>query len=130
MADASWSVQEAVFSVLSSALSVPVYDFVPLGAVFPYVTIGEGTVGDDSDKVGGGQEHSINVHAWSAYAGTKEAKLLLADVYAALHRQEFSILGHDLVLCHFDFASTVARDADGETYHGVHRYRIVTSPSS
>lgn len=130
MSDAGWPLQQAIYSVLSGALSQSVYDHVPHDSSFPYVVIGETTAVDDSNKTKDGQEHTVTIHVWSQYRGRKEVKEIMGLIYSALHKQDFAITGHHLVLSKFDFQSSIDIDADGKTYHGVVRYRIVTQPSS
>ena len=59
-----------------------VFDHVPEGQAFPYVTIGESTAADFSTKTEAGQEHTITIHAWSRERGRKETKQILARIYA------------------------------------------------
>ena len=127
MSDSSWALQVALYDILTDALSVQVYDQPSGDAAYPYVTVGESTVVDDSTKTASGQEHTVTIHAWDQGGGRQSVKEILAQVYDALHRKSIPVAGHNLVLCHFDFASTVALDIDDKTYHGVHRYRIVMS---
>lgn len=125
MAESSWGLQAAVHTALDAALSCEVYDDVPQGAAFPYVTIGDDTAVDWSGSLMRGEESTLTVHAWSRYAGRKEAKDLLASIKAALHEQSLSVTGANLVNLRFEFSETFM-DADGETRHGVIRFRAVT----
>lgn len=138
-ADAAPALQAALYGVLKAVLvdvSPPlaeVYDFAPEDAVFPYITLGEDTAVDDGCKTNTGQEHTVTLHVWDSVmagaAGKMRAKGILAAVYDALHEKSFSITGHALVSCRLDFAGSVDRDADGQIWHGVVRYRIQTEPS-
>ena len=125
MADASWEVQKAIYAALKAALNpVAVYDHVPRRASFPYVTIGEDTAVDAGDKTAEGQDITLTIHAWSRKRGRKEVKQLLGQVRGALHGQPLTVAGYTVRLVRFEFGTTF-KDADGVTYHGVQRYRIV-----
>jgi hypothetical protein len=135
MSDASWAVQRGVYAVLrddvdlQNLLGTParIYDDVPEEVLFPYLTLGEVRTKAWSG-VPGGQEHDLRLHAWSRYGGRREIKEIMSAVYAALHDEDFPVDGVDLVNCRYVFADMWLRP-DNETYHGVMRYRIVTSPT-
>ncbi len=76
-----------------------------------------------------GFEHALNFHVWSRYGGRKEAKAVLDALYGVLHDATLSLSGHRLVNLRFELAD-IFRDADGETYHAVARYRAVTETTS
>ena len=128
MSDGSWELQQAVYAALDAALSVPVYDFAPSNAAFPYVTIGEATIVDVGTKSHTGTEHTITVHAWSRYRGRKETKQILGQIYDALHEQTLNVSGFGFVMCRLDFSESFM-DEDGLTFHGVARYRVVLNES-
>ena len=103
------------------------FDDVPQDTPFPYVTLGEVTTLDWSTSTELGSEHRFVIHTWSRYGGRKEIKSIMSVVYDLLHDADLPISGHVLVNLRFLF-SDVFRDADGETYHGVMRFRAVTEP--
>lgn len=75
------SLQRAVFERLSSALSCPVYDHVPMNAPLPYAHIGADEVAVDwNTKTERGWEISVSVHVWSAYSGMAELKNIVESV--------------------------------------------------
>lgn len=104
-----------------------IYDDVPRAAAFPYLTLGETTLVPFDTATETGFAHVLVLHVWSRHGGRKEAKAVLDAVYSALHRQALALSGHRLVDIAFASAD-VFRDADGETYHAVARYRAVTEP--
>ena len=125
MADASWEAQKAIYAALKAALNpVTVYDHVPQRASFPYVTIGEDTTVDAGDKTAEGQDITLTIHAWSRKRGRKEVKQILGQVRGALLGQPLMVAGYTVRFVRFEFGTTF-KDADGVTYHGVQRYRIV-----
>lgn len=64
---------------------------------------------------------------WSRAAGRKEVRTILEAVRAVLHDAVLTLTGHRLVNLRHEFSDT-RRDPDGETYHGIVRYRAVTEP--
>ena len=134
MADASWELQQALFSKLDGdatldALITGVFDSVPPAQAFPYVTIGDGSAADFGTKTEQGQSHAILIHAWARDRGRRTVKQILARVYTLLHEQILadptSPTVFENVLTRWEFGDTFL-DPDGLTYHGVARYRIIT----
>jgi hypothetical protein len=134
----SFSLQQAVFAALTADAALTallganrIYDDVPQGSALPYLALGQTSVRDWS--TGGdpgtdsGTEHSFTVHAWSKARGKKEAHEILAAVRAALHDQPLALTGHRLINLRHE-TSDVRRDPDGETVHGLARFRAVTEP--
>lgn len=119
------ALQKAIYTVLSGALSCDIYDDVPqdTDATFPYVTVGDTTFAPfDTDEAVGG-EVTVTIHVWSRYEGRAETKGLQDDIYAALHRQTFSVVGYSLIGSLFEHSESFL-DSDGKTRHGVSRFRI------
>ncbi len=134
MASASWALQQAVHATLTThpaltaLLGGPhVYDHVPRGVSFPYITFGVSTERDWSTGSEDGGEHIVTLHIWSKVAGRRETDDVGDAVRGALHDQSLTLSGHRLVNLRQEFADT-RRDADAEMYHGVLRLRAVTEP--
>lgn len=116
-------IQKAVFDVLQSALSVPVFDHTPQNSPYPYVVIGDDTSvpWDTDDSLG--TEATVTVHVWSRYRGRAEVKELLEHIYDALHRQDIAIAGVDVIESIAEFQQTIV-ESDGLTRHGIIRFRL------
>lgn len=134
MSSASWELQMAVHAALSANTALTgllggsrVYDDVPRGVEFPYVTLGESTVRDWSTGSEDGQEHVLTIHVWSRATGEREVSQIMAAVRDVLHDTALSVTDHRLINLRQDF-SDARRDADGETYRGIVRLRAVTEP--
>jgi len=135
MSDPSFALQSAVLtalgadSALQALIGTParIFDDPPRGTPFPYVTFGNATVRAWDTATDRGHEHTLLLHAWSRQGGRKEAKAILSAVYDILHESALVLIGHNLVTLRFGFAD-IFRDADGETLHGIARYRAVTEP--
>jgi hypothetical protein len=135
MASASWALQQAIFAALTSDSALVallggarVYDDVPERAAFPYVTFAPGMERDWSTGSGVGSEHAVTLHVWSRGGGRKEALAIMDTLCARLHDAALALTEHRLVNLRHE-SSDVRRDGDGETFHGIVRFRAVTEPS-
>ena len=134
MASAGLELQKSIFSALTANVALTgllggprVYDDVPRGAEPPYLTIGESVIRDWSTGSEAGDEHLLTLHVWSRAVGRKETQDIMGAVRTVLHDAAISVSGHRLVNLRHEF-SDARREPDGETYHGVVRYRAVTEP--
>lgn len=132
---ASWALQKAVFSALSSdgtLLSLlggaKIFDDVPQETALPYVTFGQTSSRDWSTGTEEGEEHIMTLHVWSEAAGRKEVNSILGEVKRVIAGASIAAGEHRLINLRLEFAES-RREADGETYHGVARYRAVTEPA-
>jgi len=106
---------------------VKIYDDVPRDTDFPYVTFGQSVERDWSTGTEEGCEHLVSLHVWSRFNGRREVLEISAVIQASLHDQTLNLSGNRLVNIRHDF-SDARRDGDGETYHGIVRFRAVTEP--
>jgi Protein of unknown function (DUF3168) len=130
----TWPLQQSVFATLSAdaaltALLGPgrVLDDVPQATPLPYVTLGRIASQDWSTGSEDGTEHLFTVNVWSGARGKKQTHEILGAIRAALHDQPLTLAGHSLINLRHQ-RSEVRRDPDGETIHGVARFRAVTEP--
>lgn len=86
MSDPSLSLQKALYEALVTAgvCGGRVYDRVPDGAVFPYATIADDTLGDASNTCFTQDEAFVSIHVWSRAVGHVEVKQQAALVRGAL----------------------------------------------
>lgn len=130
--DGQTQLHDAVLAALRAAVKpVPVHDHVPQGdpnkRPFPYLVIGENEVGEFDTDTEVGQEHRVMVHVFSRQRGKQETRDLLKKIYDALHAQPLSLAaGAALVHIHWEL-SDISPDPDGLTYHGVSRFRALTT---
>lgn len=121
--------QQAIFTRLNGQVGATVYDEVPSlpsgmpAANFPYVVIGDDTARawDTDDKTGA--DVTVTLHVWSRASGFKEVKTILGAIYDRLNRAQLTITGYNVIDCIWEFSDTM-RDPDGQTRHGIARYRI------
>jgi hypothetical protein len=132
MANASEALQRAFHQALVADTGLlallggaRVYDDVPARSEFPYMTFGQSVERDWSTGSDDGSEHTVTLHVWSRARGRKETQAILSAVRRALHDSSLSLDGHLLINLRHEF-SEARRDADGETFHGIARFRAVT----
>jgi hypothetical protein len=102
-----------------------IYDCPPRDAVFPYVTIDQISARDWSSSSGAGFEHTVTLSVWSRYAGKREVYAAIDAIHGCLHEAELDVCGASLVNLRFEMSS-IGREDDGTTHHGVIRFRAVT----
>jgi|TARA_S200002703_G_C3664964_1_gene204171 hypothetical protein len=129
MSDHSLGLQKTVFDALDGdgtlqSLVTDVFDFVPENTAFPYVKIGEETAVDNGTKTLQGNEHTLVIHTFSRYRGSKEAKEIMSRIYALLHESSLTVSGASLVNLRFEF-SDIIKENDGLTTHGLQRFRAM-----
>ena len=134
MASAAWALQQSLYDVLRNDGGLTallggqdIFDDVPRSAKFPYLTLGQSLVRDWSSGGDDGHEHVLTMHVWSRANGRKEVYEIMGALKAVLHDQAVFMSGHLLINLRHEF-SEARRDPDGETYHGVVRFRAVTEP--
>lgn len=104
-----------------------IYDDTPQPASFPYVTIGRTTVRAADADLQPADEHLLTLHVWSRVQGRREALAIIDELRRCLHDKPLTLTGHRLVNLRHEF-SEVRRDRDGETIHGLIRFRALTEP--
>lgn len=136
MSSAVWDLQQAVYQTLVAdsgvrALlgSARVYDDVPQGAAFPYLTLAGFTVRDWATGTEPGTEIIFAINAWSRGAGHKEAHHLAEAVRDALHDAPLSLASHHLVNLRHE-SSESHRERDRDTYRISSRFRAVLEPTA
>ena len=133
-ASANWALQQGIYQTLVGDPQVTgllgganIFDDAPQNASFPYLTFGQTTERDWSTGSEDGSEHIVTLHVWSRAGGKKETHEIIETVRAALNTAPIAIDDHHLINLRHEF-SEARHDKDGETYHGIVRYRAVTEP--
>ena len=129
MSDHSLALQKKVFDALDGdstlqSLVTDVFDFVPENTAFPYVKVGEETSVDNGTKTLQGNDHTLVIHTFSRYRGSKETKEIMSRIYALLHESSLTVSGASLVNLRFEF-SDIIKENDGLTTHGLQRFRAM-----
>ncbi|MEU6295007.1 DUF3168 domain-containing protein [Streptomyces erythrochromogenes] len=125
-------VQQAVYARLTAdaelmALITGVYDYVPEGVVFDYVTIGEATEIPDNRHGGFGRQTTLALHVWTRYRGHSRGQRIAARITALLDHQPLTITGLRHVSTRFEFSQTLTDpEPPGDIRHIVMRLRVTT----
>jgi Protein of unknown function (DUF3168) len=134
MPSASWSLQQALFATLTADAALlallggaRVYDDVPQAADFPYLTFAQSVARDWSTASEPGAEHVVSLHVWSQARGRAQVHEIMGAARDALHEQPLALDGHRLINLRHE-SSEARRAPDGDTYHGIARFRAVTEP--
>lgn len=128
MSDNNVAFQTAIYTALNTALGsspvVPVYDFVPQGTAYPYVTI---DFQDDSnaDFLSARKSRKIMYFAvWSDYRGQKEVLEIMSRIDTALHQKEL-VLSSGRIAQMRVLSKRTNREPDGLTYMGQLRLEVL-----
>jgi hypothetical protein len=131
---ASFALQRGVYQALAGSLDlttllggVRVYDHAPQSAPYPFITVGQSAVRDWSTGTEDGAEHNLTLHVWSRSGGKKQVQEIIETIKDVLHDQPLTLSDHHLVNLRHEF-SEARLDPDGDTFHGIVRYRAVTEP--
>lgn len=120
-----WPVQQAIVAALeANPATYPVYDAVREKEPRPYLVIGDANVFSDETLESASLDADLAIHAWSRYAGKKQAWEMLAFVRARLNGAS---LGSGVWAITEDFVQVLEDPAsreDSRLFHGIARYRI------
>ena len=109
----------------SYASSSAVFTHVPQDLnTYPYVVLFDTDLNGDDNDCNLGFDGVLNIHSWSDQRDMTAIGNIQKAIYDVLHHGEFSMTGYSLVELAQEF-STILRDPDGITLHGVQRYRII-----
>ena len=127
----STEIQTALYTRLSTDIDIialvagRVFDDVPQGSTYPYIVIGDDTTNEDDTQTYLGTRATMTIHTWSRYSGKMETKTIMKAIYSALHREPLTLSAGNNWELLLDFEDTFM-DPDGETRHGVQRFKIMT----
>jgi hypothetical protein len=131
---AIWALQRGIYQALAGSSGLTtllsgarIYDDAPQGAAFPFITLGQSVVRDWSTGTEDGAEHELTLHVWSRVGGKKQVQEIIEAIRGALHDQPLMLADHHLINLRHEF-SEARLDPDGDTFHGIVRYRAVTEP--
>ena len=132
---ASCSLQRGVYQALAGSVDlttllggIHVYDDAPQAAPYPFITLGQSVVRDWSTGTEDGAEHDLTLHVWSRSGGKKQVHQIIEAIRTVLHDQSLALSDHHLVNLRHEL-SEARLDPDGDTVHGIVRYRAVTKPA-
>lgn len=126
MADPAIPLQAALYARLTAELTVPVFDAVPMGTPYPYVTI-DSEQARNSSPISGRKraDRVLYLSVWSDYQGQAEVKRINAEIEAALDERPLALSDGRAASVRIERMSTSC-DADGITYQGSVTARVIT----
>ncbi len=124
--DVASALQAAIYERLTSQISVPVFDSVPQGTTYPYVTI-DSLKSNDSSPIKGQKRdlRMLYLSVWSDYPGQAEVHRINAEVAGALHETPMPLKVGRVVSIRI-IRTESDRDADGVTYQGSVTAQVIT----
>jgi hypothetical protein len=132
-----WELQVAVVAALRESAGlktllgdpIRLYQKVPVGPTFPYITIGQSQEIPDRADCVDGSEVFLTLHVWSRTDTFGQAKKIIATIWAVLNAATITTTENRCLLVEReDVGSTCDLDPDGETIHGVTIIRGVLEP--
>lgn len=129
LADPTLAVQAAIVRVLKASAPTAdgrIYCPPPMGAAFPYVSVGQIQVLNERYEGLEGAQVSVTLHAWSRSESRVEIRTLAAEIIAALDGAEGVLSGSGLIVttCLFESALYLD-DPDGKTAHAVLTFKVL-----
>ena len=130
-ASTGWSLQRGIYQALANSSQLGgthIYDDPPQAASYPFISLGKSLLRDWSTGTEDGAEHLLTLHVWSRAGGKKQVHDIIEAIKSTLHNHPLSLVDDELVNLRHEF-SEARPDPDGDTYHGIVRYRAVTEPA-
>ncbi|WP_296257717.1 MULTISPECIES: DUF3168 domain-containing protein [unclassified Pseudomonas] len=126
MSDPGLALQKALFERLSASLTAPVFDAVPEGTPYPYVTL-DYEVTDNTTPISGKKRENrlFYLSVWSNYQGQAEVKRINGQIADALDEVALPLSTGTAVSVRVVRTET-NREPDGKTYMGSVTLRIIT----
>lgn len=107
---------------------VRIYDEVPEQASFPFITLGQSVIRDWSTGSEDGGEHRVTLHVWSPFGGKKHVQNIIQAIRTSLRDRPLRLADRHLVTLRHEF-SEARLDPEGDSFHGIIRYRAATEPA-
>ncbi len=112
-------------SIIAALGGAKLYDRPPDHATFPFVTLGQTTVLDQSTATESAHEHLVTLHVWSRKGGRLEALQIQDLLRTRLGTLPATSGTLRIVSLRFEYQE-VRHDPEVDAYHGTLRYRGFT----
>jgi hypothetical protein len=124
------SLQKALYEALANDSTLMgmvsgIFDRMPQGQSYPYVTLDESLGSDASTKTSVSMEYALQIQVWSREGGRRQNVEIMENIHRILHDANLTLIGHRLISIRF-ISSTISVKSDGWTYQGTMRFRAVT----
>jgi hypothetical protein len=132
----TWAPQElqkTIYAVLTGDVTLmskitAVYDSaaVPEAPVFPYITIGEGTMENRSNHTWRGWSAPLTIHVWyqEPGRGRKKVQEIQAEIDRLLNMQDICVDGWNIVNLRAQTVDVII-DSDNVTLHGIQIFNLL-----
>jgi hypothetical protein len=112
-----------------------VYNYVPPGTAFPYVTVGLPMAGRSAKFSTRGvpaEDDVITLHVWSDYLGDFECSTMMKNIVCAITSADLTLSANVEILGLFDYGdiSVDTTETAKPIRHGILRFRFHTQPNS
>jgi hypothetical protein len=126
MSNPGLALQKALYEKLSASLSAPVFDAVPEGTPYPYVTLDYEATDNTTPISGKKRENRLfYLSVWSNYQGQAEVKRINGEIADALDEIALPLSTGTAVSVRV-LRTETNREPDGKTYMGSVTLRIIT----
>lgn len=125
MADPGLALHKALLAALDAALTVDVWDAVPQGSAYPYVTVDTSMAANADYLTSRKDERFVFLSIWSETRGQEEVLSIIGQIDAAMSGATLTLDTGRVVRVWIDRKST-QRDADNVTFMGQVVLRIIT----
>lgn len=117
--------QALIYSTVSAAVTVPVYDVPPQDAPTPYAQIDELVLSERDTATGNGFTASVTLYVWHESQSRKTVQAIQQQIYNALHKNDMlSTLAYNVIGCQMD-TQTTRSEPDGETKTGIQIFTLL-----
>jgi hypothetical protein len=125
----SWATQQALYARLNAdttlmGMVTAIRDQPDQNAIFPYITLGEGTGAPDDLLDVTGAQMTQTLHVWDKSTSMMRIKQVMDRMSVVLHGQKFAMAGAQMVTCLVEFTEVIREQDD--IRHGVLRVRFLT----
>ena len=111
-------------SQVSALIGDRVFTHVQQNCAFPYVAIRSFSAPYDT-KTEDGTETTLRIHVYSEYEGAAQVLDVLSKVHTALHKQQLTVEGANLVNLRYDGGGDAEPEPDGKRWQGFVDFRSV-----
>ena len=106
---------------------VRIYDEAPQAPTFPFITLGQSAIRDWTRAAENGAEQRLTLHVWSPFGGKKHVQDIINAIRMTLDGRPLPLSSRDRMTLHHEFAEA-RLDPDGDSFHGIIRYRASAAP--
>jgi len=125
VADPAYALHKALLAAIKSAVDCDVWDAVPQGSAYPYVTIDSIMSLPDEFLTLQSETRFIYLGVWSRQYGQAEVIQIMSQIRDSLHEQPLALESGSVVSVRVERQRTV-RESDNLTYMGNVTLRVIT----